>query len=235
VRRADMTAAAVGLGIRRWREIRWWARYTPTVGEACQKFGQMPFYSRGCYVSITDRGNLKAVLLDYAAAHLEVRMYRSFGAGCQWRFLALSVALAGVPCQRRVVCRSRMQKAENGKYLVDCVVFSDGGRILGLGAPLSVCRARVRGSGRGLGSAVLLAHHHRRQAAQGRQCKRHQSLRFGFALAQRTRTTRGTPCSVTCGTRRTRWHGMWPLQAISARGAWESRSENWTCTRCARA
>ena len=68
--------------------------YTPTVGEACQKFGKhpptsraltltlaliltltltltltlyplpgkMPFYSRGCYVSIQDRGNVKAVL-----------------------------------------------------------------------------------------------------------------------------------------------------------------------------
>ena len=40
--------------------------YTPTVGEACQKFGKMPFYSRGCYVSIQDRGNVKAVLQEYA-------------------------------------------------------------------------------------------------------------------------------------------------------------------------
>jgi len=32
--------------------------YTPTVGEACQKFGRMPFYSRGCYVSLTQRGEL---------------------------------------------------------------------------------------------------------------------------------------------------------------------------------
>ena len=143
----------------------------------------MPFYARGCYVSITDRGNLKAVLLDYAAAHLEVRMYRSFGAGCQWRFLALSVALAGVPCQRRVVCHSRVQKAEDDKYLVDCVVFSDGGRILGLGAPLSVCRARVRGSGRGLGSAVLLHTTIAGRRHRAANAKRHQSLRFGFALA----------------------------------------------------
>lgn len=36
--------------------------YTPTVGEACQKFGKLPLYSRGCYVSISDRGNLRAVL-----------------------------------------------------------------------------------------------------------------------------------------------------------------------------
>jgi malate dehydrogenase (oxaloacetate-decarboxylating)(NADP+) len=65
------------------------------VGEACQKFGKMPFYPRGCYVSITDRGNIKKVLEDYAA----------------------------------VMC----EKGADGKYLCDCIVFSDGGRILGLG------------------------------------------------------------------------------------------------------
>merc|ERR1712166_614289 len=69
--------------------------YTPTVGEACQKFGIMPFYSRGCYVSITDRGNFIAVLEDYAKSHLG-------------------------------------QNAD-GTYACDCIVFSDGGRILGLG------------------------------------------------------------------------------------------------------
>merc|ERR1719161_2922371 len=69
--------------------------YTPTVGEACQKFGKLPFFPRGCYVSITDRGNFKRVLEDYAEANLS--------------------------------------KGEDGKYLCDCIVFSDGGRILGLG------------------------------------------------------------------------------------------------------
>lgn len=70
--------------------------YTPTVGEACQKFGLMPQFARGCYVSIEDRGNIAAVLRDYAAAQLEL--------------------------------------GPDGKtYRADCVVFSDGGRILGLG------------------------------------------------------------------------------------------------------
>eukprot|EP00972_Heterocapsa_arctica_P058607 8643213-Heterocapsa_arctica.AAC.1 len=36
--------------------------YTPTVGEACRKFGKIPFYRRGCYVSVKDRGNIKALL-----------------------------------------------------------------------------------------------------------------------------------------------------------------------------
>ena len=69
--------------------------YTPTVGEACQKFGKMPLYSRGCYVSILDRGNVKAVLQEYAEAMLP--------------------------------------KGTDGKYDCQCIVFSDGGRILGLG------------------------------------------------------------------------------------------------------
>jgi len=68
--------------------------YTPTVGEACQKFGQMPMRSRGCYISITDRGNIKKVLQEYAEKELE---------------------------------------KEDGKPACDCIVFSDGGRILGLG------------------------------------------------------------------------------------------------------
>jgi len=71
------------------------AVYTPSVGEACQKFGKLPLYRRGCYLSIADRGNFKKVLEEYAEAEL--------------------------------------QMAPNGQYLCDCIVFSDGGRILGLG------------------------------------------------------------------------------------------------------
>eukprot|EP00929_Paragymnodinium_shiwhaense_P011178 TRINITY_DN11662_c0_g1_i2.p1 TRINITY_DN11662_c0_g1~~TRINITY_DN11662_c0_g1_i2.p1 ORF type:complete len:674 (-),score=117.00 TRINITY_DN11662_c0_g1_i2:389-2410(-) len=69
--------------------------YTPTVGEVCQKFGQLPFYRRGCYLSLADRGNLKAVLQEYADIEL--------------------------------------MKDANGRPICDCIVFSDGGRILGLG------------------------------------------------------------------------------------------------------
>merc|ERR1719188_329782 len=69
--------------------------YTPTVGEVCQKFGMLPFFRRGCYLSISDRGNLKAVLKEYAEAELH--------------------------------------KNADGSYACDCIVFSDGGRILGLG------------------------------------------------------------------------------------------------------
>merc|ERR1719321_2585889 len=69
--------------------------YTPTVGEVCQKFGTLPLYARGCYISIEDRGNIKAVLEEYASEMLP--------------------------------------KGPEGKPLCDCMVFSDGGRILGLG------------------------------------------------------------------------------------------------------
>jgi len=69
--------------------------YTPTVGEACQKFGLLPYDRHGCYISIKDRGSVKKVLQEYAAARLE--------------------------------------KDEKGNYLCEYIVFSDGGRILGLG------------------------------------------------------------------------------------------------------
>ena len=70
--------------------------YTPTVGLACQNFGKMPFYRRGCYLGVADKGRLKAVLEAYAASELT-------------------------------------KKSASGKFVVDCIVFSDGGRILGLG------------------------------------------------------------------------------------------------------
>ena len=69
--------------------------YTPTVGEACQKFGRLPFFPRGCYVAMSDRGRVAQVLQEYAAAELT--------------------------------------QGADGRYLCDCIVFSDGGRILGLG------------------------------------------------------------------------------------------------------
>ena len=68
---------------------------TPTVGEACQKFGKLPMFRRGCYVSIADRANIRGVLGEYGAAELE--------------------------------------KGPDGKPMCECTVFSDGGRILGLG------------------------------------------------------------------------------------------------------
>lgn len=42
--------------------------YTPTVGEACQKFGLLPVGARGCYVSISQRGRFVELLEEYAMA-----------------------------------------------------------------------------------------------------------------------------------------------------------------------
>ena len=69
--------------------------YTPTVGEACQKYGTLPLQRRGLYLSIEDKGNFAAVLKEYAASELTTD--------------------------------------ESGKPICDCMVFSDGNRILGLG------------------------------------------------------------------------------------------------------
>jgi malic enzyme len=70
--------------------------YTPTVGEACQKFGALPARARGCFVSLAERGRVKDVLREYALA-------------------------AGVP------------RGADGHFLIEAIVLTDGGRILGLG------------------------------------------------------------------------------------------------------
>ncbi|CAE8630418.1 unnamed protein product, partial [Polarella glacialis] len=70
--------------------------YTPTVGEACQKFGKLPLQRQsGCYVSLSDRGSVRQVLQEYASQNLT--------------------------------------RNSDGTFACDCIVFSDGGRILGLG------------------------------------------------------------------------------------------------------
>lgn len=52
--------------------------YTPTVGEACQKFGLLPFFPRGCYVSISDCGKIKQVLAEYAECMLSKAVRQAF-------------------------------------------------------------------------------------------------------------------------------------------------------------
>lgn len=119
--------------------------YTPTVGEACQKFGQMPFYRRGCYVCVEDRGNLKAVLQEYAECELT--------------------------------------KGADGKYLCDCIVFSDGGRILGLGDLGAWGMVSVVGGGIvGEGGRQLIGGVRRRTGHSDRQARPLHGLRRSESL-----------------------------------------------------
>ena len=47
--------------------------YTPTVGEACQKWSHIPHSSpRGLYISINDRGNIKNILKYYPLTDIKV-------------------------------------------------------------------------------------------------------------------------------------------------------------------
>lgn len=47
--------------------------YTPTVGEACQKWSQIPHNApRGLYISVKDRGDIKNILKNYPLKGIKV-------------------------------------------------------------------------------------------------------------------------------------------------------------------
>ncbi|CAG9460675.1 unnamed protein product [Pedinophyceae sp. YPF-701] len=46
--------------------------YTPTVGEACQRYGELGIQTRGCYITPADRGNMAAKLAPWTSQNIRV-------------------------------------------------------------------------------------------------------------------------------------------------------------------
>jgi len=103
----------------------------------------MPFYSRGCYVSIQDRGNVKAVLQVplTLTLTLTLSLFLSLTPNPTQEYAKAMPNPNPSPNPKQEYAEAMLPKKADGSYDCQCIVFSDGGRILGLG---DRARARVR-------------------------------------------------------------------------------------------